>query len=89
MRKILLLSRVNTSNLGDQLIVRSMMKLFSPCGDVGQGDLICSRHVNSIRVDRRDLDNGTQFNDPKGGRKDLRDKLSAVCRLGFLGFFFG
>lgn len=51
MKQILLLSRVNTTNLGDQLIGRSMMTLFSPYGEITQDDISSSDKSNIIRCD--------------------------------------
>lgn len=47
MKQILLLSRVNTTNLGDQLIGRSMISLFSEYGEITQTD-ICSPSKQNV-----------------------------------------
>lgn len=49
MKKILLLSRVNTTNLGDQLIGRSMISLFSEYGEITQTD-ICSSSKQNVLI---------------------------------------
>ncbi len=52
MKNLLLLSRIYTTNMGDQMIGRSMVSLFSPYANVHQGD-ICSKVTSvSINLDK-------------------------------------
>lgn len=58
MRQILLLSRVNTTNLGDQLIGRSMVSLFSKYGEITQSDICSSSKQRPLKTEARGAEGG-------------------------------
>ena len=90
MKQILLLSRVNTRNLGDQAIGRSMLSLFSPLGEVVQGD-ICDMSIDKkIQISDYDL-NSTQKNMSikstkkiTVNRNSLKNKLCFITNSSYL-----
>lgn len=82
MKHILLLSRVNTKNLGDQAIGRSMISLFSPLGEVVQGDIcemsnnkkihILDYDINSLKTRLSSLLTGKTWNHNSSNINNLR-----------------